>query len=104
MLAKKARVVALDRFDMRTTRQRFVRWLTNTVEQGKTNRLIMALRASESRLWQLQKQLAQKSSSIEAAADVRGGDRARVGELEHLGKKFGGIASSLRSRFTKSAG
>jgi hypothetical protein len=113
-LVNKARLVALDAFDMRVTRQKFVSWLGRAVQNGRSNRLLRALRSTEGRLWGLQRQVFARIARLEGGAPVDTGtlslpaiaslpgEPATAGSsnLEQLGKKFGGIATSLRARFS----
>jgi hypothetical protein len=117
-LVDKARQVALDRFDMRLTRQKFVSWLEKAVQNGRSNRLLRVLRSTEGRLWGLQQQFFARIARLESGAPVGAGaaspsgvspvlaDSALAGtaSLEQLGKKFGGIATSLRARFAQKVG
>jgi hypothetical protein len=114
-LVNRARVVALNQFDMRLTRQKFVNWLERAVQYGRSNRLLRVLRSTEGRLWALQQQefarIARPESGapVEVATVLPSATRpvpadtgaAGTANLEQLGKKFGGIATSLRARFAQ---
>jgi glycosyltransferase involved in cell wall biosynthesis len=104
MLAQRAREVALDRFDMQSTRSRFVRWLTNAAQEGIAGKIARATKRFEQDLQHLQTRSQRKVS--EADDGIRAGsvhvDQSE--QLEQLSKKFGGIATLLQSQFTQNAG
>jgi hypothetical protein len=117
-LISKARQIALDKFDMGVTRQDFVNWIGGAVQNGRSNKLLRVLRSTEGRLWALQQQVFARIARLEngAAPDdgsvlpgagrlvVAEGASAGTANLQQLGKKFGGIATSLRTRFGTLAG
>lgn len=116
-LVMKAREIALGAFDMRATRKRFVNCLISATDGGRTNRLLRAVRGAESRLWVLQQQARERAALLEQVVAVPAGAGAQESvytsgdaraltervSLEHLSNEFGGIASSLRSRFARKA-
>jgi hypothetical protein len=110
-LVRRARQVALDRFDMRLTRQRFVRWLTSTIEMGQGNKMLSAVRTAEGRLWNWRKKLEDRGAQVgrATAGGVKISEKMQnpnvssllvdEGCLQQLSKKFGDISVSLRSQF-----
>ncbi len=98
-LVRRARHVALDSFDMRLTRKRFVRWLTRAVQAGAVDKVAQSTRNFAQDLEGLQK--GTSSAAIKSDGDKRAG---RSEELEHLSKRFGDISSMLRPDLTQKAG
>lgn len=100
-LGRRAREVALDRFDMQATRLRFVRWLTNAAQAGMAGKVARSTKRFEQDLQHLRERSQIWASDVSVHLRASSAPASQSAELEHLSKKFGGIASILKSEFTQ---
>ncbi len=70
-LAGRARAIALDKYDMRIVRQKFVSWILATTEFGRTDKAVRAMRGAESRLRSITRDVGARLSVLESALGRR---------------------------------